>query len=235
MREIGSEIGAVLFDKDGTLMDFQASWGPWAASVIARICGADAGLSAAVAEALGFDRGVQRFHPDSAVIAGTPQEVLDLLSPFFPEAAPDRLLSWLEPDPAAFVPAPVAGLATTCAALRARGLALGVVTNDFEAAGYDHLSKMGVAEFFDTVVGYDSGFGGKPEPGPCLGAAARLGVAAGACLMVGDSLHDLEAAARAGMIPVAVLTGVAGPEVLAPHAEVVLGSVADLPGWLSGR
>ena len=50
--------------------------------------------------------------------------------------------------------------------------------------------------------------------------------------MVGDSLHDLEAGLRAGMIPVAVLTGVAGAEDLAPHAAVVLDSVADLPQWL---
>ncbi|PTQ71273.1 phosphoglycolate phosphatase [Celeribacter persicus] len=228
-------IEAILFDKDGTLMDFQASWGPWAASVIARICGEDTVLSDAVAQALGFDSMARRFHPDSAVIAGTPQEVLDLLGPFFPDASLETILSWLEPDPADFVPSPVAGLVETCGILQARGLRLGVVTNDFEAAGHDHLRQMGVADFFATVVGYDSGFGGKPEPGPCLGAADRLGVAAGACVMVGDSLHDLEAARRAGMIPVAVLTGVAGAEELSPHAEVVLETVAGLPGWLSGR
>ena len=50
--------------------------------------------------------------------------------------------------------------------------------------------------------------------------------------MVGDSLHDLEAAQHAGMIPVAVLTGVAQASELADHAAVVLDSVADLPAWL---
>ena len=28
------KIEAILFDKDGTLMDFQSSWGPWGAAMI---------------------------------------------------------------------------------------------------------------------------------------------------------------------------------------------------------
>ena len=53
--------------------------------------------------------------------------------------------------------------------------------------------------------------------------------------MVGDSLHDLSAARAAGMRAVAVLTGVAGREDLAPAADVVLDGVADLPRWIDGR
>ncbi|WP_460274942.1 HAD family hydrolase [Celeribacter sp. ULVN23_4] len=228
-------IEAILFDKDGTLMDFQSSWGPWAAQAINRMCGTDAGLNAAVAQALGFDMTRARFLPDSSVIAGTPKDVLAVLGPLFPKNSAEEIMGWLEPKPEDFAPAPVTGLFETCVALRDRGLRLGVVTNDFEASGHDHLKQMGVDALFGTVVGYDSGYGGKPAPGPCLGAAERLGVVAEACIMVGDSLHDLEAASRAGMIPVAVLTGVAGEEELSPHAEVVLDSVADLPMWMAGR
>jgi phosphoglycolate phosphatase len=50
--------------------------------------------------------------------------------------------------------------------------------------------------------------------------------------MVGDSTHDLHAGRAAGMVCVAVLTGVADRDELAPHADVVLDTIADLPRWL---
>jgi phosphoglycolate phosphatase len=53
--------------------------------------------------------------------------------------------------------------------------------------------------------------------------------------MVGDSLHDLAAARTAGMAGVGVLTGIAGRETLEAAADVVLGSVAELPDWIASR
>lgn len=231
-RHAAGAIKAVLFDKDGTLMDFQLSWGPWARGVILEISGGAGAKADAVAGALGFDLIQGRFFPDSVVIAGTPEDVLEQLHPHFPDMSKEQLLTCLDPDPARFVPSPVIGLIEMCVRLSEAGLALAVVTNDFEAAGHEHLTQMGVAGYFSAVVGYDSGYGGKPEPGPCLGAAARLGVVPSTCVMVGDSVHDLVAGRAAGMQTVAVLTGVAGRRELAPHADVVLDSVVALPDWL---
>ena len=53
--------------------------------------------------------------------------------------------------------------------------------------------------------------------------------------MVGDSLHDLNAARAAGSVAVAVLSGPARRAVLAPHADVVLDSIADVPAWSQAR
>ena len=50
--------------------------------------------------------------------------------------------------------------------------------------------------------------------------------------MVGDSLHDLDAGRAAGMRTVAVLTGIAGAAALAPHADVVLNHIGELPDWV---
>ncbi len=50
--------------------------------------------------------------------------------------------------------------------------------------------------------------------------------------MVGDSLHDLHAARAAGMVAIGVLTGMADAATLDQSADVVLGSIAELPGWL---
>jgi phosphoglycolate phosphatase len=50
--------------------------------------------------------------------------------------------------------------------------------------------------------------------------------------MVGDSTHDLRAGKAAGMLCIAVLTGMAGHDDLAPHADVVLPDVGHIPAWL---
>jgi phosphoglycolate phosphatase len=50
--------------------------------------------------------------------------------------------------------------------------------------------------------------------------------------MIGDSLHDLHAARAAGMTAIAVLTGLAARDSLAPHADLVLDHIGALPDWL---
>ena len=90
-----------------------------------------------------------------------------------------------------------------------------------------------MSDRFDFIAGSDSGFGGKPAPGQLLAFCDATGLAPDTCVMVGDSTHDLDAGRAAGMRCVAVLTGVATRTDLAPFADAVLTSVADLPAWLA--
>jgi phosphoglycolate phosphatase len=50
--------------------------------------------------------------------------------------------------------------------------------------------------------------------------------------MVGDTTHDLAAGRAAGMLRIAVLTGVAEEADLAAEADVVLPDIGHLPDWL---
>ena len=52
--------------------------------------------------------------------------------------------------------------------------------------------------------------------------------AAASVAMIGDSVHDMEAARVAGMLRVAVLTGPATAEDLAPYADLVLPDIGHL-------
>jgi phosphoglycolate phosphatase len=73
----------------------------------------------------------------------------------------------------------------------------------------------------------------KPHPAPVLLAAQRLGLAAGECLMVGDTTVDVRAARRAGAWSAGVLSGFGERgELERAGAHVILDSVADLPGSL---
>jgi phosphoglycolate phosphatase len=65
-----------------------------------------------------------------------------------------------------------------------------------------------------------------------LAFARALGIAPREVAVVGDAVHDLAAARAAGAAAVGVLSGPTPRELLAPHADVLIGSVADLPAWL---
>ena len=116
--------------------------------------------------------------------------------------------------------------------LRAHGLALGVATNDAASSATAHLEQTGIAECFDFIAGYDSGYGPKPGPGMLNAFLAESGLNPTQAAMIGDSSHDLLAGQAAGFHRVGVLTGTATERSLNALADIVLPSIADLPTWL---
>ena len=227
-------IRAVLFDKDGTLFGFQETWGPWAVRLL-RGLARDGAQAEALAAALRFDLAAARFAPDSPAVAGTLAEQVALLLPLLPGWDADGLREHLSRTAAEAVPVPAADLVPLLTGLRARGLGIGIATNDGAHPARRHLEGAGLTGLVDWLAGYDSGHGAKPAPGMLLAYARAAGVDPAEVAMVGDSLHDLHAARAAGMVAVGVLTGTAGRAELAPHADVVLDSVAALPDWLDAR
>ncbi len=228
-------IQAILFDKDGTLFDFQASWGAFTARMIARLADGDTALCQRMADGMALDLKPERFRPESPVIAGTADVMVGIVRDAFPGQSEATVRDRLAAATGSAEQVPVTPLAPLMAEFRKAGYRLGVATNDDAASAHSHLAQSSVAEAFDFVAGYDSGYGAKPGPGQLLGFAAALDLAPAAVLMVGDSTHDLLAAQAAGMPAIGVLTGVAASEDLAPLAEAVLPSIADLPEWLRGR
>jgi phosphoglycolate phosphatase len=230
---MSGRIRAILFDKDGTLFDFAATWEAWAAQVLMRIAAGDAAQAQALGAQIGFDLDTRRFAPDSIVIAGTPGEVVAALLPHLPGRDAGALLDLLNDEAGLAPQAQAVPLAPLLDELRAGGLKLGVMTNDSEAVARAHLEEAGVTDRFDFIAGFDSGYGAKPMPEPLLAFCDAVAVPPAAAIMVGDSTHDLIAATRAGMGRIAVLTGMAGAEALAPHAEAVLPDIGHLPAWLA--
>ena len=225
-------VQAVLFDKDGTLFDFQRTWAPWVAVVIDRLAQGDERLADDLARAWHFDRANTRIGAESIIISGEVEQVAQRIGPLVPEYGPDELLALLDETGAQAEGVPVVPLAGFLQGLSESGLRTGVATNDTESTARAQLKRAGVEHRFDFIAGYDSGFGGKPAPGMCLAFADHVGLEPSQVVMVGDSLHDLAAGRAAGMKCVGVLTGVAGENELAPHADTVLPDIGALPGWL---
>lgn len=228
-----TEIKGLCFDKDGTLFDFAATWEAWADAFLRRLAKGDTQRAEQVGRAIGFDLAAGHFARDSIVIAGTPGEVVAALSPHFPEISSDTLLDVLNEEATRAPQQPAVPLMPLLTEFRTRGLALGVATNDSEGPARAHLDSAGVTDMFDFIAGYDSGYGGKPAPGQLLAFAQAVGLQPDQIVMVGDSTHDLHAGRAAGMGTIAVLTGTATAQDLAPFADVVLADIGEIPAWLA--
>lgn len=226
-------IDGLIFDKDGTLFDFRISWGRWAATFL-RLIASDEGHAARLGRAIGYDLASATFAPDSPVIAATAADIAAALLPELPGMTLAELTDRIDASAGMAPMSEAVPLRPLLDALRGRGLRLGLATNDSETPARQHLETHRITDCFDFIAGYDSGHGAKPGPGMCLAFARQMGLQPGRVAMVGDSRHDLDAGRAAGMRTIAVLTGVARHEDLAPYADVVLADIGAIPAWLSG-
>jgi phosphoglycolate phosphatase len=229
---IARKIDGILFDKDGTLFDFNATWNVWAKNTIHDLAGAEPAVMARIALEIAFDLENGRFHPHSPVIAGTNREAAECMARALPGRRVEEIEHLLMMSAADAPLAPAVPLVAFLEDLAAQGIALGVMTNDTEYGARSHLRSAGVEGHFDFIAGFDSGHGAKPAPGPLLAFARHVGLSPERVVMVGDSTHDLLAGRAAGMQTVGVLTGLAGHDDLAPLADAVLPDIGHLPAWI---
>ncbi|WP_029059244.1 HAD family hydrolase [Stappia stellulata] len=226
------EIRAVLFDKDGTLLDFDKSWAPVNRSTASWAAGGDAAFADRLMAVAGFDPMSEKTRSGSLYAAGNTAEIAEAWRAAgvrlpLPELVAELDRRFTENATRAVA---VPRLAETVGGLSRRGLLLGIASSDSKGAIARFVATVGLSDRFAFLAGYDSGYGYKPGPGMLTAFSEKTGIPASQIAMVGDNLHDLEMA-RAGHagLRVAVLTGTGTREELAPHADLCLASIADLP------
>ena len=117
--------------------------------------------------------------------------------------------------------------------LRARGLALGCVTNKPTAFARVLLQDKGLAPFFRVVFGGDAFARKKPHPQPLLETCRALQAPPERVLVVGDSSNDAAAARAAGCPVVLVTYGYNhGEPVREVDADGLVDSLADIGRWI---
>jgi len=227
----------VVFDKDGTLIDFDAMWGGWAEELADRletILGRP--MRADLHRSIGYDTAARRTIPGSP-LAATPMAQLRALTTELVVRLTGRSWSdcaslvdaaWTAPDPVSLAH-PLADLAALFSGLRQAGVAVAVVTSDDRAPTEATLAGLGIAALVDAVVCADDGFPSKPAPDTVLEACRLAGVEPGRTAMIGDSIADLQMAGAAGIgRRIGVLSGIGRQSELEPLADVVIGSIAEL-------
>jgi len=226
-------IEAILFDKDGVLLDYQQTFGPLNRKVALAAADGDAQLADALLAHCGHDLVRDEALPGSLIAVGTVSEIASaMVGHLGPQAKPglrDHLVALFNEGPdESFM---VAGCDDALRTLKQSGYAMGIATNDSAVGLEITLRPHAILPYFDFVAGYDSGHGGKPEPGMALAFCETCNVAPAHMAMVGDNAHDIESGRRAGAgLCIGVLTGASGWAELEPISDLVLGSIAELPG-----
>ncbi|HEX3061897.1 MAG TPA: HAD-IA family hydrolase [Usitatibacter sp.] len=117
--------------------------------------------------------------------------------------------------------------------LRGRGTRLAVATGKARRGLDRALDLTGLGDLFEATRCADEGFA-KPHPGMLLAILDMTGVDPARTVMVGDTTHDLELAANAGVDAVAVSYGAHDAELLASRpAKARFSTVPDLHRWLA--
>lgn len=228
-------IRGILFDKDGTLLDYAASWTPINVQAAVIASRGDRGLAVRLLALGGADEAGGSVAADSLLAAGSAADIAKAWAaggaPFEAEALTaelDRLFGR-----AAQQVVPVTDLAALFARFRARGVKLGIASSDNEAAIWATARRFGIDGLVDYVAGYDSGHGVKPEPGMAVGFGQATGLPMPDIAVVGDNAHDIAMGRSAGAgLTIGVLTGTGSREMLERLADACLPSIVELESWL---
>ncbi len=207
-------IGAVVFDLDGVLIDSEQVWDD-------------------VREALAHERGGRwneraqrdmmgmsslewsRYMHDSVGLAESPEEINRLVV--------ERMLERYAAGPP-WMPGALEAVRRTAA-----DCVLGLASSSNREL-IDRVLEAGeLTELFRATVSSEEVARGKPAPHVYLEVAKRLGVAPEACAAIEDSHNGIRAAKAAGMTCVAIPNQHFPPGDAVAEADVVLGSLDELP------
>lgn len=226
----------IVFDKDGTLFSFSETWGAWCERLLSTLAPDNRPQQEALAGAIGYNVRQRSFFAGSAVVSGSADETTAILAELLPDKTPEQIESAGLELLGGLPLAPVTNLSKLFFELKEDGYKLAVATNDYVATANEHLSRIGVLHCFDFVCGFDSGYGSKPEPGMINAFCESNHLSPSEVVMVGDSMHDLQAGRAAGTaLNVGVLSGPAGRAELNEYADELINDISELPALLQQR
>ena len=231
-------IDLVIFDKDGTLIEFEAMWGAWTRALAANL---EAATGRPMVESLhsllGVDPATGSILPHGLLAATPMARIRALVTAAVaaggvpPDAAEAAVTAaWRAPDPVELA-TPVTDLPRLLGDLRTGGRRIAVATSDDRDPTERTLAALGIDGLVDDISCADDGIAVKPAPDAVLRLCLALGIEPAAAAVVGDSPADLRMGRAAGVGRViGVLSGVGDASALEPYADAILTSVADLAG-----
>ena len=233
----------VVFDKDGTLIDFHRMWHPWFDSFMCSI-GRQVTLSAEVqrelGETLGYDPDTDVWDPRGPLTVASTVELDTLVAGQLyrhygltweravgiVRAAAEEAYRVLERED---LVEPIGDVKGFLRKLRGAGVVLGLATTDTRVPTERTLDSLGLTGLFSAVVCADDGISLKPAPDMALTICERVQISPGEALMVGDTVADLSMARQAGFgWVIGVTSGAMGRDDLLAHADWVVADIHQI-------
>ncbi|HEX5680923.1 MAG TPA: HAD family hydrolase [Desulfobacterales bacterium] len=236
------DVGLVIFDKDGTLIELYHYWSQMVALRARLICEA-LGLGqeheAGLRWALGVDEKAGRLRPEGPVGLKKREIVIKAGSDYLGgigrrdtlrlcEQAFERADEMSSGDLGRFI-RPIRGAVPLMAALHDRGCRVALATVDVSRRARLAMEFMGASDTLDLVVGGEEVARSKPDPEMIHIILDRLGVDRSQAVMVGDALNDVQMGVNAGLkASIGVLTGFATAEQMRALTSFVAQEVSEI-------
>jgi phosphoglycolate phosphatase len=225
-------IRGILFDKDGTIIDYWRTWVPINREVALYAARGDKTRADELLRLGGHDPATDRVRPGTPLAAGDYEAIAEAFAARPDVAAAAELSAGIERifrRGGAEHSSLIEGARATIAELRRRGFRLGIATNDSAGGLEASLAQHDILSNFDFTAGSDSGYGAKPDPRMVFAFCGVAGITPKDVAMVGDAVHDLAMGRAAGVgLTVGVLSGTSGREDLEGCADLILESINDL-------
>lgn len=227
---------AMIFDKDGTLIDFDSMWGNWTLHLADRLQ-ASSGLDVrqALCECYGYDMTRRKILPDGKLTC-TPMwrlrelmvEVVESFGLPATEASRAVARAWHVPDPVSLAQ-PFTDIQKLFLNIHKLGIKIAIATTDDREPTHAMLEAFGVKDLITTMVCADDGIKAKPAPDMVMTICQHMNIDPCNVTVVGDTVADLQMARSAGAgYVIGVLSGVGSLANLTPLADILIDTIDTL-------
>lgn len=242
LGDIVRDIELVVFDKDGTLIDFHHLWGRKARLAVEAVmlaANGDLALANRLYHAIGFDVQTGQAAASGPLAVAAMAKLYTICAVVLyqhgipwhdaEELARTHFAAGLGALPTDDLVKPLGDVVGLFRRLAEAGIRIAIVTSDDRAATVATLPVLGIEPYVVSMVCGDDPVANKPAPDALLRLARELDVAPARMMMVGDTIGDMMMGGAAGIgCRLAVLSGAGGIADLAPHADAVLDAITEI-------
>ena len=213
-----NEIDGIIFDKDGTLMEFQSFWLPVTYRVISKLCNEyelNAVIKKECINALGIDEN-DCIDPEGQLAIGTYATIsTSLRNVLLREEESEKQTCHFTTD-----------LKQLCDCLQKKNIHIAVATTD-NLEVTQRCLKQGEMNV-EVISASDSSIPKKPDTSLIQYLAEIWDTTCEKIVMIGDTPNDLRFAKKAGAKTIGVLSGVSNEQLLLPYADCILNNIGEL-------
>ena len=229
-------IDGVIFDKDGTLMEFQSFWLPVTYRVISRLYneyGLDALIKKECINALGIDEN-DCIDPEGQLAIGTYATISTSLQNVLLGHGKNvqsyqfqkEMTQWLEEESEKQTCHFTTDLKQLCDYLHEKNIHVAVATTDNLEVTKKCLNQGNMN--VEVISASDSSIPKKPDLRLIQYLAENWNTTCEKIVMIGDTPNDLRFAKKAGAKTIGVLSGVSKEQLLLPYADCILNNIGEL-------